>query len=267
MSKKHKKSSRVKVVSLGSTESGKSCVIKRYCEKRFVTKYMPTVGVDFGVTKVVVDDLELKVNLFDLSGHPAFKEVRNEFYKDTQGVLLVYDVTNKASFEALDSWFKEVKQYIPDPIDISRIVFILCANKIDKKNSRTVDFVKGREWAQKHGFYYFETSSQTGDGINEAFEMLFKGLTQVIETGERPKNVAATLGYTKEQMDAIQKLKTCKDNYSRLGLSYGASQEDVSKSYRKLAKLLHPDKCEIPDSEDAFKILVAARDALINNGK
>ena len=54
---------------------GKSCLIKRYCEKRFVSKYMPTIGVDFGVTKVVFNDRKLKINLFDLSGDPLFAEV------------------------------------------------------------------------------------------------------------------------------------------------------------------------------------------------
>ena len=76
MNDNNKESSRVKVISFGNVETGKSCLIKRYCEKRFVSKYMPTIGVDFGVTKVMVDDRELKINLFDLSGHPAFKEVR-----------------------------------------------------------------------------------------------------------------------------------------------------------------------------------------------
>jgi len=69
------KSSRVKVLSVGDTETGKSCLIKRYCEKRFISKYLPTIGVDFGVTKINISNRELKVNLFDLSGHCAFKEV------------------------------------------------------------------------------------------------------------------------------------------------------------------------------------------------
>ena len=66
---------RVKVLSVGDTETGKSCLIKRYCEKRFINKYLPTIGVDFGVTNIDVDNKKLKVNLFDLSGHAAFKEV------------------------------------------------------------------------------------------------------------------------------------------------------------------------------------------------
>ena len=56
---------------------------------------MPTVGIDYGVTKVNIRDTEVKVNIFDMSGHPFFFEVRNEFYKDTQAAILVYDVTSR----------------------------------------------------------------------------------------------------------------------------------------------------------------------------
>lgn len=70
-----RKVSRLKVISLGNLDSGKSCLIKRYCEKRFVSKYMPTIGVDFGVTKINYNDRLLKINLFDLSGNGAFAEV------------------------------------------------------------------------------------------------------------------------------------------------------------------------------------------------
>ena len=63
---------------------GKSCLIKRYCEEKFITKYISTIGIDFGVKAVEIDGEEVRVNFWDLSGHPEFFEVRNEFYKDTQ---------------------------------------------------------------------------------------------------------------------------------------------------------------------------------------
>lgn len=73
---------------------------------QFVAKYISTIGVDFGVRSVVMEGKEVKVNFWDLSGHPEFFDVRNEFYKDTQGALLCFDVCNKRSFDALDKWVK-----------------------------------------------------------------------------------------------------------------------------------------------------------------
>ncbi|XP_017748873.1 PREDICTED: dnaJ homolog subfamily C member 27 isoform X5 [Rhinopithecus bieti] len=147
-----------------------SCIIKRYCEKRFVSKYLATIGIDYGVTKVHVRDREIKVNIFDMAGHPFFYEVRNEFYKDTQGVILVYDVGQKDSFDALDAWLAEMKQELGPHGNMENIIFVVCANKIDCTKHRCVDESEGRLWAESKGFLYFETSAQTGEGINEMFQ-------------------------------------------------------------------------------------------------
>ena len=105
---------RIKVTSIGDGAVGKSCIIKRYCEGRFVKKYVSTIGVDFGVKPVSVGETTVKVNFWDLSGQPEFFEVRNEFYKDTQGAILVYDCTSRSSFKAVchfsPSALKDVSQ-------------------------------------------------------------------------------------------------------------------------------------------------------------
>ncbi|XP_017581335.1 PREDICTED: dnaJ homolog subfamily C member 27, partial [Corvus brachyrhynchos] len=146
-----RKALRVKVISMGDAEVGKSCIIKRYCEKRFVSKYLATIGIDYGVTKVQIRDREIKVNIFDMAGHPFFYEVRNEFYKDTQGVILVYDVGSKESFDSLDSWLAEMKQELGPHGNMENVVFVVCANKIDAGKLRVVDESEGRLWASSTG--------------------------------------------------------------------------------------------------------------------
>ncbi|CAN2390176.1 homolog, partial [Pristimantis euphronides] len=168
--KENRKALRIKVISMGNAEVGKSCIIKRYCEKRFVPKYQTTIGIDYGVTKVQIREREIKVNIFDMAGHPFFYEVRNEFYKDTQGVILVYDVCLKESFDSLDPWLSEMKQELGPQGNIENIVFAVCANKIDCTKHRCMDESEGRLWAESRGFLYFETSAQSGEGINEMFQ-------------------------------------------------------------------------------------------------
>merc|ERR1711998_733420 len=97
---------RIKVISMGEAGVGKSCIIKRFCEEQFVPRYISTIGVDFGVKPMQIDGTEAKVNFWDLAGAPEFSEVRNEFYKDTQGAILVYDVSKKMTFDALGAWIK-----------------------------------------------------------------------------------------------------------------------------------------------------------------
>jgi DnaJ family protein C protein 27 len=258
---------RIKILSLGDSESGKSCIIKRYCEKRFVAKYLQTIGIDYGVTKVIVRDREVKVNIFDLSGHPLFYEVRNEFYKDTQGIILVFDVTNKTSFDSLDNWFNEIKTELKDQVPnqanpLENIVNILCGNKIDK-GKRVVEEMDAKLWAANKGFHYFEVSANTGSGVNEMFETLFREIVTGCENGGKPVPITTNIGFNKEQIEAIQRLKNSKDNYERLGLKPGCTKDEINNAYRRLAIKFHPDKNLTPGSDDAFKILVNARTELL----
>lgn len=153
------------MTSLGSAGTGKSCLIKRFCESRFVQKYIATIGVDYGVKPHDVNGQDVRVNFWDLSGHPEFFEVRNEFYKDTQGLLLVFDVSDAQTFEDLDGWLAEAKKF-----GLKTCPSVVCANKVDLR--REVSEQEGREWAEAHGFKYFETSAATGANVSEVFEGL-----------------------------------------------------------------------------------------------
>ena len=119
---------RVRIVIAGPEQTGKSCIIKRYCEKRFVAKYLPTVGIDYGATRIFVDKREVlmkplrhkyfyfvdqvSVHIFDTSGASLFTDVRNEFYREAHGLLMVMDVTRRESFEDLSDWVLEIKQEV-----------------------------------------------------------------------------------------------------------------------------------------------------------
>eukprot|EP00760_Papus_ankaliazontas_P030986 PhM_4_TR515/c0_g1_i1/m.66418/K19372/DNAJC27; DnaJ homolog subfamily C member 27 len=161
---------RIKILSMGMEGVGKSCLIKRYSEERFVARYIPTIGVDYGVKRVNVEGRDVKVNFWDLSGSQDFFEVRNEFYKDTQAVILVFDVNNIKSFHALgQQWVKEAAKYgLPQDI-----VGVVVGNKTDVRK-RVVDEKEARQWAQSLGYGYCEVSANTGDGVAALFENLFK---------------------------------------------------------------------------------------------
>ena len=100
---------RLKIITMGDCAVGKSCIVKRFCEERFVSKYISTIGIDYGVKPTKINGRDVRVNFWDMSGNPEFFEVRNEFYKDASGGLLVYDVSNRKSFESLQEWVVEAK--------------------------------------------------------------------------------------------------------------------------------------------------------------
>ncbi|GBF91615.1 hypothetical protein Rsub_04355 [Raphidocelis subcapitata] len=154
---------RIKVISLGDVGVGKSCIIKRYCEGKFVARYIPTIGVDFGVKPV-------RVNLWDMAGAPEYFEVRNEFYRDTQGALLVFDATSRQSFESLAGWLDEAAANGAPP----GMAVVVAATKCDAAaGPRRVGEREARDWAAERGFGYFEVSAQTGASVAALFASLF----------------------------------------------------------------------------------------------
>uniref|UniRef100_A0A8C7F6P7 DnaJ (Hsp40) homolog, subfamily C, member 27 n=1 Tax=Oncorhynchus kisutch TaxID=8019 RepID=A0A8C7F6P7_ONCKI len=211
-----------------------SCIIKTTAVE--TTEVCVTVGCFFFSIRVQVRDREIKVNIFDMAGHPFFYEVRNEFYKDSQGVVLVYDVGLRESFDALDK----------------HRLRCVCQQGVDLIKRCVVDEGVGRLWAESRGFHYLRLSNFS-DFCNS-----FQSQAAEYWNERRPNEVLA-LGMISE----IHLL----ERVLRMGVAIVTSEEEVNKAYRKLAVLLHPDKCAAPGSEDAFKAVVNARTSLLKNIK
>ncbi|XP_077997742.1 dnaJ homolog subfamily C member 27-like [Glandiceps talaboti] len=154
----------VKVVGIGSIGVGKTCLIKHFCESKFTSAYQATVGVDYGFKIQEVLGNDIRVHLWDLSGHPDYIDVRSELYNDTQACFLVYDVTNLASFEQLDLWMKELTKW-----GASNAYIVVVANKVDLTSKRIVSSEDGKKWAALHKLKYYETSAHSGDGVHKMF--------------------------------------------------------------------------------------------------
>ena len=124
------------------------------------------------------------MNFWDVAGADVYYDVRNEFYKDTHGVkhtflfatllqkkaILIYDVTDKSSFDSLNKWIDELKRLCPNELTL-----ILVANKIDQE-PRSVYSSEGEKFAQEKNIKYFETSAATGDGVDQLFNTLFEDI-------------------------------------------------------------------------------------------
>lgn len=137
------------------------------CTAQFVSKYVTTIGVDFGVKPVRLPSGRApRVNFWDLSGKPEFLEVRNEFYRDSQAGVLVFDVCKPETFESLQGWLHEARRYgAPSSMPV-----VVVGNKTDRGSRRRVDAEAARSWAAGCGLAYFEASAESGAGVSEAFE-------------------------------------------------------------------------------------------------
>jgi DnaJ homolog subfamily C member 27 len=135
---------------------------------QFESRYVLTIGVDFGVKPVKLASGEaVKVNFWDLSGKPEFLEVRNEFYRDAQAALLVFDVCKPDTLLALDNWLREAQRFGA----ASALPLVVCANKTDK-GRRAVSAADAKDWCVSRGLPLVETSAESGEGVSEAVEQL-----------------------------------------------------------------------------------------------
>ena len=164
----------VKMISMGDTEVGKSCLIKKYCEGNFVDDYVTTIGIDYGVKNEKVNKTTtLAVNIFDLSGDDDYKLIRKDFILDSLGVLFVYDSNISSTFDNISKWEKEAES---NGLDLSKCVVLLIANKIDVKKTKNSPVINGKEYAKKKGYHFYETSAKSGVGVDECFRFFFSEL-------------------------------------------------------------------------------------------
>jgi small GTP-binding protein len=170
-----------KVVVAGDGAVGKTSLVRRYCEGKFQSTRLATIGVDFYTQRVRIPDpsngeLLVKLSIWDLAGQERFDIVRAGFYRGSRAAALVYDVTSRASLGNLRRWRDEMWAAVP------KLPFVVVGNKVDLERSVRPEL--GRAAAEYLGAPYLETSARSGEGVVALFQMLAKLATSP-RTGSR----------------------------------------------------------------------------------
>ena len=162
----------VKILLVGDSGVGKSSLLARFISDSF-DEQGTTVGVDFKLKHVDVDGTRLKLTVWDTAGQERFRTLTSSYYRGAHGVVFVYDVTSRESFEnARETWRKEVEMYGT----IANSVKIVIGNKIDREDERTVARKEGVAFAKEYGCLFLECSAKTKVRVAEAFDELVKGI-------------------------------------------------------------------------------------------
>ncbi|KAG0003612.1 Ras- protein Rab-18 [Entomortierella chlamydospora] len=180
MSDSHSSSETVatlKLLLIGSSGTGKSSLLMRFVDGVFLApdEISATIGVDFKVKVIDVEGKKYKLTIWDTAGQERFRTLTSSYYRGAQGVILVYDVSNRDSFNDLQTWFNELDTYCSS----KEVVRMIVGNKIDKESSREVSRQEGQELAQKLQTLFVECSAKTRLGVQQAFDELVQ---QIIDT-------------------------------------------------------------------------------------
>ncbi|KAK1444776.1 hypothetical protein BgAZ_106820 [Babesia gibsoni] len=169
-------SQRIKIVLLGEQSTGKTSIVTRFVYDHFVQQYAATIGIDFLSKVVTVNGKTMRLQLWDTAGQERFRTLMPSYIRDSSAAIVVYDITNRESFERVKEWVKDIKELRGD-----KAIIVIVGNKTDLLDKRKVSYDEGEEEAGKLECLFCETSAKNGDNINDLFNTMATELLKNLE--------------------------------------------------------------------------------------
>ena len=167
------KSDFINIITLGESSVGKSSIINRYVENNFDYNFVSTLGVDFRKKIININGENIRLKIWDTAGQEKFRSIQKQYYRNSDGILLVFDVTKFDTFNVLEEWINSIKNQTSNDI-----IVVLVGNKIDL-NNKVISDDDIKNFANDNKFKYFLTSAATGKNINEVFDYIVKEIYKI----------------------------------------------------------------------------------------
>ncbi|TNY22153.1 P-loop containing nucleoside triphosphate hydrolase protein [Rhodotorula diobovata] len=182
-----------KLIIIGDSGTGKSSLLHYFLNDKIRDPSPHTIGVEFASTLMRLpsslpssggapgapSSKTLKVQCWDSAGQERFRSVTRNYYRGACGAVVVYDVTSRRSFEALESWLSDARALASPELEV-----VVVGNKMDQEEYRQVSYLEGSRWAQEHGALFVETSSRTGENVEQPFILLARAILLAVESGK-----------------------------------------------------------------------------------
>ncbi|EDR25554.1 GTP-binding protein YPTC1, putative [Entamoeba dispar SAW760] len=190
-----------KILIIGESGVGKTALMQRFCDNIFEPCYMPTVGVDFKLKLMKLNNEIIKMQLWDTAGQERFRNITSSYYRGTQGVLIVYDVTDTSTFDQISSWFNEVMR----KTEHNPPVIYIIGNKMDLKDRICVQPESIERLVKKiGGIKYFFISAKDGNGVEDIFSQLGFDILQKKELIVTNEKQCVIQPYKKDHQNTCQ---------------------------------------------------------------
>ena len=165
-----------RLVLIGDSGVGKTAILLRYSDNMFNTSFITTIGIDFRIKTIEVNDKRVKLQIWDTAGQEQFHSVASSYYRNAHGIMLIYDITSAESFIHVSKWANNISSNAP-----TNVAQVLLGNKSDMaENKRVIEMDRGKTLAEELNMPFLETSAKTDTNIDVAFELI----TQLIMEGD-----------------------------------------------------------------------------------
>jgi len=168
----------LKILLLGDSSVGKTSILLRYVDSKFQDAQMSTFGIEYKMKTIEINNRNVILRIWDTSGQERYRSITKNFYRNTNGIAYVFDITNRGSFENIKRWLID-SQELDD-----KVKKILVGNKIDLENDRKIDKQIIEKFAEKKGMKYYETSAKEGTNIDTVFKELAEEILANINTND-----------------------------------------------------------------------------------
>jgi len=165
----------MKLIMIGDSGVGKSCLLIRFSEDTFTHSFISTVGIDFKIRTMQVGDKTIKLQIYDTAGQDRFRTITAAYYRGSHGILLVYDVTDERSFINIRSWVTGMPQHTQSAVKM------IIGNKCDLDEKRVISFERGQQLAKEFDFQFIETSAKANTNVELAFYKIVEEIKTKME--------------------------------------------------------------------------------------
>ena len=189
----------IKIMVLGNTAVGKTSFILKYTENTFQEVHLSTMGIDYKEKHIIIEGKKYRLSVYDTTGQERYRSLAFSLIKNTDGIILIYDVTNESSFKAVPDWIQSAREKKGENYPM-----IILGNKIDLEDERKVKTEDGEELAQKYGLDFYEISNKENVNIENAILTLVKKILVYIEqNGKKEINSLITTQTFKKRKKKI----------------------------------------------------------------
>jgi Ras-related protein Rab-1A len=187
-----------KLLLIGDSGVGKSCLLLRFADDTYTDSYISTIGVDFKIRTVDLDTKTIKLQIWDTAGQERFRTITSSYYRGAHGIIIVYDITDKESFENVRQWLFEIDRYASE-----NVCKLLVGNKSDLANKRQVEFETAKGFADELNIPFLETSAKNATNVEQAFltmaaQIKNKMQSQPVRENKPPVNIGQQTNQDKQ---------------------------------------------------------------------